>query len=96
MAETIAALRAELIEAMNQSAGAEVQFPVGQVQLEFQVGVTRQGDGSAGVKFWVLEFGAKGSYASEQVQRVTVTLEPPIGRDGLTVKVLTQETEGPS
>ncbi len=38
---TIQALRAELSEAMLKAEGDPIQFPVGEVNLEFQVGVTK-------------------------------------------------------
>lgn len=95
LAETIAALRMELAQAVRWASDAEVQFQVGQVQLEFHVGVTRQGGGSAGVKFWVVELGANGSYAREEVQTVTVTLEAPVDRAGRPVKVTRDQSEKP-
>lgn len=80
---------------MGKGEGAEIGFPVGQVQLEFQVVVTRHGGGEGRLKFWVLEFGADGSYAKEQVQKITVTLDPPVDKAGNRVKVSAQETEDP-
>jgi Trypsin-co-occurring domain 2 len=61
---------------MRDAAEDEIQFPVGSVQLEFHVGVTKAGEGTAGAKFWVVELGGKGSYAFESIQKVTVNLEP--------------------
>ena len=85
--ETIEALREELSAAMVSGADAEIQFPVGEVELEVNVGVTRTADAKGGVRFWVLELGAGGSRASESVQRITVKLEPPVDRTGAPVKV---------
>jgi NTP-dependent ternary system trypsin peptidase co-occuring protein len=59
LAETVEALRAELARAAAAGAGAGFQFPVAGVQLEFHVGVTKTGEGKAGVKFWVVELGAR-------------------------------------
>jgi hypothetical protein len=79
LAETMEALRAELARAAAAGAGAGFQFPVTGAQLEFHVGVTRAGEGRAGVKFWVVELGGAGSYAREEIQTVTVTLGAPFG-----------------
>ncbi|WP_141584446.1 trypco2 family protein [Actinomadura sp. WMMA1423] len=87
LAESIAALRDELLEALEAGRGSELGFGVGQIQLEFHVGVTRQGGASGKAKFWVLELGGDGSYRREEIQRVTVTLEPPVDADGRPVKV---------
>ena len=40
LVEAIDALRSELAEAVEKAQGQEIQFPIGSVQLEFQVGVT--------------------------------------------------------
>jgi hypothetical protein len=82
LADTIEGLRDQLGEAMAKAAGQGIQFPVGPIQLEFQIGVTKEGEGKAGVRFWVLELGGGGSYANESVQKVTVSLEPPVTADG--------------
>lgn len=87
LADTIKALRAELSEAAENASGSEIEFPVAGVTIEFQVGVTRSGDGNAGVRFWVVELGASASYAAESVQRITIELDAPVDRDGRPVKV---------
>ena len=51
LAETIEALRVEMARAAAAGAGAEFQFPVTGVQLEFHVAVTKTSEGKAGVKF---------------------------------------------
>lgn len=87
LAETVEALRVELARAATEGAGADFQFPVEGVQLEFHVAVTRTGEGKAGVKFWVVEAGGSASYAREEIQTVTVTLGAPVDRDGHRYKV---------
>jgi hypothetical protein len=87
LAETVEALRAELARAAAAGAGAGFQFPVAGVQLEFHVGVTKAGEGKAGVRFWVVELGGAGSYAREEIQTVTVTLGAPVDQNGELVKI---------
>jgi hypothetical protein len=87
LADTVEALRAELARAAAAGAGAEFQFPVAGAQLEFHVAVTKTGEGKAGVKFWVVELGGAGSYAREEIQKVTVTLGPPVDQNGDPVKI---------
>jgi Trypsin-co-occurring domain 2 len=87
LAETIEALRAELGDVVAGAAGQEIQFPVGGVQLEFQVGVTHDAHGDGKLRFWVLELGGGASCASEAVQKVTLTLDAPIDLDGRPIKV---------
>lgn len=87
LVETIDALRSELAAAVEKAKGQTVQFPIGSVQLEFQVGVTWDAEAKGGVKFWVLELGASGSYTNESVQKVTLNLEAPLDAEGRPVKV---------
>ncbi|MFF5476787.1 trypco2 family protein [Streptomyces sp. NPDC012935] len=87
LAETIAALREELAEAVAAGSDADFRFSVGQVQLELSLGVTRQAAGSGRAKFWVLELGGDGQYRREEIQRVLVTLEAPTDRTGRPVTV---------
>jgi hypothetical protein len=82
LSEAIASMRTELANAMAEGADEDIQFPVGPVQLEFHIGVTRNIEGRAGVNFWVVELGGTGSYVNESIQKVTVTLEPPVNRFG--------------
>jgi hypothetical protein len=87
LVETIEALRSELAVAVEKAQGQDIQFPIGSVQLEFQVGVTRDAESKGEVKFYVFELGASGKYANESVQKVTLNLEAPIDSEGRTIKV---------
>ena len=95
LVETIDALRSELAAAVEKAQGQEIQFPIGSVQLEFQVGVTWDAEATGGVKFWVLELGASGSYANESVQKVTLNLEAPVDAEGRAVKVTRRSQQKP-
>lgn len=95
LAETMEALRAELAAAAAAGAGSAFQFPVAGVQLEFHVGVTKTGEGKAGVKFWVVELGGSGGYAREEIQTVTVTLGAPVDYNGNLVKIYRGSAEMP-
>lgn len=87
LAETVAAVRAELAEAAIAGVGAIVQFPVNGVQLQFHVAVRKEGTAEAKVKVWVVEAGGSGSLAREETHTVTVDLGAPVDRSGQPVKV---------
>jgi hypothetical protein len=87
LAETIAALREELAEAVAAGSDAGFRFEVGEVQLELSVGVTTQTSGTGRAKFWVLELGGDGQYRREEIQRVLVRLEAPTDPTGRPVRV---------
>lgn len=95
LAETVEALRAELRKAVAAGDDADIQFPVTGVQVEFHVGVKKTADGKAGFKFWVVELGTGGQYAAESIQKVIVNFGPPVGRDGVPIKVAKQAHQKP-
>src|SRR5579871_5993954 len=74
LVEAIASLREELAEAVEKGKNQDIQFPVGNIDLEFQVGVTRDVKGGGKLRFWVLELGADTGYAAETVQKVKISL----------------------
>jgi hypothetical protein len=76
LADWISSLRAELQRAQQEGEGQELQFTVGPLELEFQMTATREADGKAGVKFWVVELGGGGKVSSGLTQRVRMTLSP--------------------
>ncbi len=95
LADTVEALRDELARAAAAGAAAGFQFPVTEIKLEFHVGVTKTGEGKAGVKFYVVELGGSGSYKREEIQTVTVTLGAPVDQSGSPVKVHRGSTDKP-
>lgn len=87
LASVIDALRLQLVESAERAAKAAIRFPVVGVELEFQVGVTKAAEAKGGVRFWVLEIGAGGSYTAESVQTVRVKLGEPERPDGTPLRV---------
>ena len=76
LAETIRALRDELTAAMAEGADKDLLFELGDVQLEFQVVVSRAASTDGGVRFGVISFGAKGQLANEATHKVCLTMRP--------------------
>jgi Trypsin-co-occurring domain 2 len=74
LVEAIASLREELAEAVDEGKNQDIQFPLCQIDLEFQVGVTSDAHGSGKLRFWVLELGADTGYATQTVRKVTISL----------------------
>jgi hypothetical protein len=88
--EAVAELRNELTQAMADAEGAAVRFPVKEITLQFQVGVTKTVGGQGGIKFWVLELGSSGQYANQTVHTITVVLGSPVDADGKPIKIQQQ------
>jgi len=76
LADAVAALRRELETAMAASAGEQVQFRLGTVEMEFTVEVTTEGKGGAGVRFLIFSADAGGSRARATAHRVKLQLQP--------------------
>ncbi|MGP3921106.1 trypco2 family protein [Nonomuraea sp. 10N515B] len=76
LADYIRALRDQLETAQQEGRARGVKFAVGAVELEFEVAVTKEVDGSGGLKLWVFELGAAGKRSGAQTQRVRMTLTP--------------------
>ena len=79
--EAVEALRKELSESILAAEGEALRFEVGQITLEMQVAVERKAEGSAGIKFWVVELGGKGTIGTTETHKVTIPLKP-IGPQG--------------
>jgi NTP-dependent ternary system trypsin peptidase co-occuring protein len=75
LAEFVDALRDQIRTAQ---AGADPQLPieVGPITLEFTLTTRREGEGKAGVKFWVVDAGVSGKLGHESSQKVTMQLLP--------------------
>lgn len=73
--EAIGALRTELSEAMKDAANEQLRFEVGEINLEFQVELERAVEGSAGIKFYVVELGGKGSATTSTTHTVKIALK---------------------
>ncbi|MBV1856536.1 trypco2 family protein [Catellatospora tritici] len=96
LVDVVSALRAELAQAAAAATGSAIQFPVGQVTLQFQVGVTRNAEAQGGVRFWVLELGSSAGVARESIQTVTIVLDPPVDPDGRPIRVGSSTDEKPA
>ncbi len=93
--EALEILRRQLASAHLRAAGTDFQFPVETVTVELKVAVTRSADGKAGFRVPILgaELGGSGSWAAESIQTVTLTLGPPVNRDGTPQRVASQSDQ---
>lgn len=72
LADAIAGLRSQLIEAMDRGGGSKVAFLVAPIELTLQAQITAGGHG--GVKWWVVEAGGKAERVATQT--IKLTLDP--------------------
>jgi hypothetical protein len=81
LAKAIQDLRAELLTAISEGQGQDLRFKLDPVELELSVGMTYKGGGNVGVKFWVLELGAKGDVERTGSHKLKLKLTP-VDRNG--------------
>jgi len=74
LSDAVQALRTELLEAMDSATGQRLRFELGAVEMEFAVAATREGSAEAGVKFWVVNAGAKVGATSQATHRVKLSM----------------------
>jgi hypothetical protein len=74
-ADFVGALREQLKAARGQR-DPELPIEVGPVTVEFTLLTRQEGEGKAGIKFWVVDAGVSGKVGKESTQRVTMQLTP--------------------
>ena len=94
VADFIAALRGEL-KAARAERDPDLPLEVGPVTVEFTVLTRREGEGKAGIKFWVVDAGVSGKLTGESTQKVTVQLTP-LDAGGGSLRVRDTEERGTS
>jgi Trypsin-co-occurring domain 2 len=95
LAESIASLRDDLLNARAAGATSEIQLPVESMTVELTVTATRSREGKAGFKVPIVEveLGGGGSRERGTGQKVTVVFGGPVDRDGRPVKVAQASSE---
>lgn len=81
LVRAIEELRSELLAAVASGKNQPLQFRLKPIELELKLAVTGEGGANAGVKFWVLDIGAKGTATKETTHTLKLVLEP-VGKDG--------------
>jgi NTP-dependent ternary system trypsin peptidase co-occuring protein len=96
LADAVAAVRDELLEAAVRGLGSEIGFVVGPIELEFAVELKAEGKATGKFKAWVVSSGVEAGVSRGRTHKVKVTLTPkrPDGGD-LLIKDETGTVEGP-
>lgn len=76
LSEMVQELRRELQSGVQKGEGQDIRFRLGEVTIEVQVEVSREGGGGGKLSFWVAEVGADGQAAKTETQKITLTLQP--------------------
>jgi len=76
LADAVAVVRDELLTAAARGAGADVEFVVGPVELEFSVELKADAKAKTGFKAWVISGDVEAGVGRARTHRVKVTLTP--------------------
>ncbi|MET7704057.1 trypco2 family protein [Streptomyces sp. NPDC005485] len=76
LADAVAAMRDELLQASARGAGQDLAFKVGPVELEFAVELRADARAKAGFKAWVVTGEAEAGVARTRTHRVKIALTP--------------------
>jgi hypothetical protein len=76
LADLVAALRQELTIATTRAQGQDIRFTVGDIELELNVGVSRDKSAEGGVQFWVFTLGGKADRTDTTTHTIHLTLHP--------------------
>lgn len=87
LADAVQAVRDELIAAAARGIGQDVEFEVGDIELEFAVELRKEAKGGLKVKAFVVEAGLDGGVSSTRTHRVKVALKALDARTGQPWKV---------
>ncbi|MGW2651906.1 trypco2 family protein [Streptomyces sp. NPDC001393] len=96
LADAVAAVRDELLEAAARGAGREIAFAVGPVEMEFEVELRVDARAKAGFRVWAVTADTEAGVARHRTHKVSFTLTPrnPEGGD-LLVSGAVGRAEGP-
>jgi len=72
--EVVAKLRQELMEAQDAAEKEGITFALGDIDVEFQVVVTKQGGANVGIKFWLVDAAADARFSSASTQKIKFQL----------------------
>lgn len=75
LSDVLAHLRANLARAQQEGAGQDLRFSLDDVEVEFQVAITKEGEGKAGVKFWVVNAELGGKLANATTQKIKLKMK---------------------
>ena len=86
LASALRQLRAELIESMHAAEEEEIQFAVGDIELDLQFEVSSEAKGDAGIRFWLVSVGASAGTSRSTTHTVRLRLSPETS-EGETLRV---------
>ncbi|MFD9895909.1 trypco2 family protein [Amycolatopsis sp. NPDC059027] len=82
LADAVASVRDELLTAAAQGAGADLEFVVGPIELEFAVELRKDAKAKAGFKAWVVSADVEAGVVRGRTHKVKLTVTPRLPDGG--------------
>ncbi|MDG9685857.1 hypothetical protein QC334_24525 [Streptomyces sp. DH18] len=76
LADAVASIRNQLIDAATRATDHPVSFAVGDIQMEFTLELRREAKAGGKVKAWVVEAGTDAARTTGRTHKVAFTLTP--------------------
>jgi hypothetical protein len=95
LADAIRVLRSQLAQARVEGESEKIKFRLAPVEMEFLVETKREGGGDAGIRFYVVSLGAKGTLSSTNSHRLKLTLQPIDAATGRDAEISHEQQEPP-
>ncbi|MFE5814209.1 trypco2 family protein [Streptomyces sp. NPDC056479] len=93
LADAVQTIRDELLTAARRSAGQDLVFELGDIQMEFTVEIRKEVKAGAKLRALVVDAGADTARADSRTHKVSFTLQAKDARTGAPLKV-GNDTEG--
>ena len=94
LSDMIQTLRTELEQAQANAAGSSFKFSVDTVELELAIELTKSGEGSTGIQFWVIEAGGKYQQENVSSHKFKLVLKPSSATGSIDVSGTTSQKPG--
>ena len=82
LSNAVKSLRQELMKAMRDGRHEDLRFGLGPIEVEFELATSWSGEANAGVKFYIVDVGAKGSREVSSTHRIKLSLVPVTASGG--------------
>ncbi|MGW3302413.1 trypco2 family protein [Streptomyces rubiginosohelvolus] len=91
LADAVASIRNQLIDAATRGTDHPVSFAVGDIQMEFTLELRREAKAGGKVKAWVVEAGADAARTTGRTHKVAFTLTPRNAATGKAWEIGTED-----
>jgi hypothetical protein len=95
LADAVAAVREELMEAAARGLGEDLTFTVGPVEMEFEVELRADARAKAGFRVWAVTAETEAGVSRGRTHRVSFTLTPRRAGGDVLVGGLVDGADGP-